>query len=79
MFPTSQSEAHTTDEAVKDVSYIIHIASPIVLKGEIAPENYEKELVEPAISATISILNAASKTTGVKRVVITSSVVALIP
>jgi len=67
------------DEAVKGATYIIHIASPIILKGEIKPEDYEKELVEPAVSATVSILKAAAKTTGIKRVVITSSVVALIP
>lgn len=66
------------DEAVKGATYIIHIASPIVLKGEILPENYHSTLIVPAINATVSILKAANKTTGVKRVVITSSIVAII-
>lgn len=65
-------------EAVKGVKYIIHIASPIVLKGEVKPENFQKELIDPAVSATTSILKAAAKTTVIKRIVITSSVVALI-
>ena len=65
------------DEAVKGVTHIIHLASPIVMKGEIKPENYVSEIVEPAVAGTVSILKAASKTTGIKRVVITTSVVAL--
>lgn len=66
------------DEAVKGATYIIHIASPIVMKGEIIPENYKTELIDPAVADTVSVLKAAAKTTGIKRVVITSSIVALI-
>ncbi|KAJ5770048.1 NAD(P)-binding Rossmann-fold containing protein [Penicillium nucicola] len=67
------------DEAVKDVDYIIHLASPIVLKGEIKPEDYESALVEPAVAGTINILKAAINSPSIKRVVITSSVVAMVP
>lgn len=66
------------DEAVKGVTYILHLASPIVMKGEIKPENYQTELIEPAVAGTVSVLKAAAKTTGIKRVVITSSIVAII-
>jgi nucleoside-diphosphate-sugar epimerase len=66
------------DEAVIGATYIIYLASPIVLKGEILPENLQSALITPAISATISILKAANKTTGVQRIVITSSIVAII-
>jgi nucleoside-diphosphate-sugar epimerase len=66
------------DEAVKGVTYILHIASPIVLKGEIKPEDYESTLVEPAVAGTINILKAALKSPDVKRIVVTSSVVAML-
>ncbi|OQD91055.1 hypothetical protein PENANT_c001G04080 [Penicillium antarcticum] len=66
------------DEAVKGVDYIIHLASPIVLKGEIKPEDYETALVEPAVAGTVNILKAAINSPSIKRVVITSSVVAIL-
>jgi nucleoside-diphosphate-sugar epimerase len=67
------------DEAVKGVKYILHIASPVI-KGEgFAPEQWEDELVAPALKGTQSILTAAYKTSGIKRIVITSSEVAIIP
>jgi nucleoside-diphosphate-sugar epimerase len=66
------------DEAVQGAAYIIHLASPIPLKGEIKAEDFQSALINPAISGTLSILKAAAKTKGVKRVVITSSIVASI-
>jgi nucleoside-diphosphate-sugar epimerase len=67
------------DEAVKDVNYIIHLASPIILKGEIKPEDYETTLVEPAVAGTVNILKAAINSPDIKRVVITSSIAAIAP
>ncbi|KAL2074268.1 hypothetical protein VTL71DRAFT_8046 [Oculimacula yallundae] len=67
------------DEAVKGVKFIIHCASPAV-KGEgFPPEQYESHLIAPALKGTSSILTAAYKSPGVKRIVITSSEVAIIP
>ncbi|KAF4625254.1 hypothetical protein G7Y89_g12914 [Cudoniella acicularis] len=67
------------DEAVNGVSYILHLASPVI-KGEgFTPDQYETELIAPALKGTLSILAAAYKTTGIKRIVITSSEVAIIP
>jgi len=67
------------DEAVKGVKFIMHIASPVI-KGEgFTPDQYESELIAPAIKGTTSILTAAYKSPGVKRIVITSSEVAIIP
>jgi nucleoside-diphosphate-sugar epimerase len=67
------------DEAVKGVKYILHLASPVI-KGEgFTPEQYESDLIAPAIKGTTSILSAAYKTTGITRIVITSSEVAIIP
>jgi nucleoside-diphosphate-sugar epimerase len=67
------------DEAVKGVKFIIHCASPAI-KGEgFTPDQFETDLIEPALKGTSSILTAAYKTPGIKRIVITSSEVAIIP
>jgi succinate dehydrogenase (ubiquinone) flavoprotein subunit len=66
------------DEAVQGAAYIIHLASPIPLKGEIKAEDFQSALINPTISGTLSVLKAAAKTKSVKRVVITSSIVACI-
>jgi nucleoside-diphosphate-sugar epimerase len=58
------------DEAVKGVHGIFHTASPFVLDAK----DFDKELFDPAVDGTLSILRSA-KAYGaeVKRVVITSS------
>jgi nucleoside-diphosphate-sugar epimerase len=63
------------DEAVKDVSYIVHIASPLAKPSE----DPEKTIIQPAIRGTLSILNSALKQPSVKRVVITASQAAVTP
>jgi len=59
-------------EAVKGCSFVLHIASPFVL----AVPKDENELIKPAVEGTQRVLNAA-KHARVKRVVLTSSVVAM--
>lgn len=65
------------DEAVKDVKYIIHVASP--LAGSTPGDDYDKDLIQPAIQGTLNILEAAKKAPSVQRIVVTSSVVAITP
>jgi len=67
------------DEAVKGVTYVLHIASPVIKGDGFTPDQYESDLIAPAIKGTTSILSAAYKTPGIKRIVITSSEVAIIP
>ncbi|TVY93867.1 NAD-dependent epimerase/dehydratase [Lachnellula willkommii] len=64
------------DEAVKGVKYIIQYCLP---REGFTPDQYESELIAPAIKGTTSILSAAYKNPGIKRIVITYSVVAIIP
>lgn len=60
------------DEAVQGVKYIIHTASPVpVTKPDVT--DYEKEIIQPAVRGTISVLEAAKKSTGIQRIVITGS------
>jgi len=67
------------DEAVKDVKYIIHVASPIPKSELTGDDDLDAELVQPAIQGTISVFKSAQKARTVKRIVVTSSGVALIP
>ncbi|KAL1962712.1 hypothetical protein VTN77DRAFT_9256 [Rasamsonia byssochlamydoides] len=66
------------DDAVRDVDYIIHVASPLSRGTD--PARYE-DLIQPAVKGTLGILSAAAKHGGnhVKRVVITSPMAALFP
>lgn len=70
-------EADLTDDknwadAVKDCTYVLHVASPIFLRLP----RHEDEMIRPAVDGTIRILKAA-RDAGVKRVVITSSFAAV--
>lgn len=56
-------------EAIKDVTYVIHVASPLPAKS---PKNAEKEVIGPAVDGTVGVLRSCVGT-GVKKVIITSS------
>lgn len=57
------------------VEYIFHLASPMPGKGD----DFQADYVDPAVKGTNAILNAARQSPSVKRVVITSSLLALVP
>lgn len=70
------------DEAMDDVTQVIHVASPLVTgcqKPPIESEQAEDFFIGPAVRGTRSLLEAADACGTVRRVVITSSIVALIP
>jgi dihydroflavonol-4-reductase len=58
---------------VLDVDTIMHMASPYVINVADA----QRDLVDPAVNGTVSMLKAAAKSKAVKRVVLTSSVAAI--
>ncbi|KAL2068184.1 hypothetical protein VTL71DRAFT_16282 [Oculimacula yallundae] len=60
---------------LKGVDAMIHLASPLAVETN----NYERDIVQPALGVTSSVLTAAKRTPTIKRVVITSSAVTLIP
>ncbi|KAE8445527.1 hypothetical protein EG329_013290 [Mollisiaceae sp. DMI_Dod_QoI] len=70
---------HAYDDACRGVSYIIHIASPLMSNGIPAGVDQEAFFVKPAVRGTINMLEAAKKSGSVRRVVVTSSITALIP
>lgn len=68
------SQRESWIDAVKDCTYVIHVASPLPLK---MPRD-EMEVIAPAVEGTKSVLEACAKTKGgVKRVVLTSSSAAI--
>jgi nucleoside-diphosphate-sugar epimerase len=68
------------DESIKDVDYILHIASPIPRPELTGNEDLKAEFITPAIQATESVIKSAHKVgKNVKRIVITSSAAAIVP
>jgi nucleoside-diphosphate-sugar epimerase len=64
-------------EAAYRASYIIHVASPITSSDD--PSDWEHDFVETAIKGSTEILEAADHSKTVKRVIFTSSMVAMLP
>ena len=62
------------DEAMQGCELVFHTASPFIVRGLKDPQ---KELIEPALKGTQNVLHAADRVSSVKRVVLTSSVVAI--
>jgi len=58
------------DAAIKGCEFVIHTATPTIL---VAKKDPQKEIVDPAVKGTISILNACRRAKTVKKVVLTSS------
>lgn len=56
------------DDVVRGVDFVLHTASPVLLSSE----NPQKDLIEPAVNGTTTVLTSAGKA-GVKRVILTSS------
>ena len=61
------------DEAMEGCTYVMHVASPFVL----AEPKDETELITPAVEGTRRVIEAAQRA-GVRRLVLTSSTVAMI-
>lgn len=61
------------DEAARGADAIMHIASPFILRVK----DPQKDLIEPAVNGTQNVLGAASRSGSVKKVVLTSSIAAI--
>ncbi|KAK4184905.1 hypothetical protein QBC35DRAFT_504880 [Podospora australis] len=68
------------DEAVEGTTHIIHIASPLASAGNGIPlDQHDAHFIQPAVRGTLNMLEAANLGGTVRRVVITSSFIALVP
>ena len=61
-------------EAMLDCELVIHTASPFFIQGI---KNAKEQLIQPALDGTRNVLDSVNETASVKRVVLTSSVVAI--
>lgn len=71
---SDQLKSGAYDEATKDIEAVIHTASPFIMNAK----DNEEELIKPAIIMTMNMLNAAQKSPTVKRVILTSSIAAIV-
>ena len=76
--PLELVEAELTDDAcwlaaIKDCTYVIHVASPFPM----TPPKNDEDVIKPAVEGTLNVLRACRVTQSVRRVVITSSMAAI--
>ena len=62
-------------KALQNVTYVFHLASPMPWKGH----DFETDYLNPAVQGTIALLETAKNIDTIKRIVIVSSLLALIP
>ncbi|XP_073025578.1 LOW QUALITY PROTEIN: phenylacetaldehyde reductase [Primulina eburnea] len=68
-------DADAVAKAVEGCAGVFHVASPCTLED---PKDPQAELLDPAVKGTLNVL-AAAKRFGVRRVVLTSSISAIVP
>lgn len=74
LFKSDLLDIGSFDEPMRDCELVIHTASPFFITGI---KNSEEELIRPAKEGTRNVLESAKKNPTVKRVVLTSSIVAI--
>ncbi|WP_321181109.1 aldehyde reductase [Mycolicibacterium sp.] len=74
LFKADLLEPGSFDEAMAGCELVMHTASPFLLSGY---SDAQEALVRPALEGTRNVLDAVNRTQTVKRVVLTSSVVAI--
>lgn len=77
-FKADLTDASSFDQVISGCKYVFHVASPFMLS--VPPSQVDEKLVGPAVSGVENVLNAVARAGAdtVKRVVMTSSVVAAI-
>lgn len=74
LFAADLLKENSFDEAMKGCEMVFHTASPFFNKVK----DPQRDLVDPAVKGTENVLSSANRTPTVKRVVLTSSVAAII-
>jgi nucleoside-diphosphate-sugar epimerase len=74
LFEADLLQPNSFKDAMRGCELVIHIASPFLAQHIKDPEN---QLIKPALEGTKNVLGTVNKTETVKRVVVTSSVVAI--
>jgi len=66
------------DKAVKGIKYVLHLASPLTT-GFTVTDDLEAGIIKPAVQGTLGLFESAKKEPSIKRIVVTSSMVAIPP
>ncbi|MGD9228831.1 MAG: NAD-dependent epimerase/dehydratase family protein [Desulfobacterales bacterium] len=74
LFRSNLMDDGSFDEPMQNCELVIHTASPFFLTGI---KNPEEELIRPAREGTRNVLKSANRNSIIKRIVLTSSVVAI--
>ena len=74
LFKADLLDTGSFDEAMAGCELVMHTASPFILSGF---KDAQEALVRPALEGTRNVLDSVNRTPSVKRVVLTSSVVAI--
>ncbi|MUL84725.1 aldehyde reductase [Mycobacterium sp. CBMA247] len=74
LFKADLLEPGSFDEAMDGCQLVMHTASPFLLSGF---KDAQEALIRPALEGTRNVLDSVNRTESVKRVVLTSSVVAI--
>ena len=74
LFKADLLDVGSFDEAMAGCELVMHTASPFLLQGV---TDAQESLVRPALEGTRNVLDSVNRTESVKRVVLTSSVVAI--
>ncbi|KAJ9149350.1 3-beta hydroxysteroid dehydrogenase (NAD dependent epimerase/dehydratase) [Pleurostoma richardsiae] len=67
------------ERAVDGVTHVIHIASPLATGDAVPLDRHVEHFIRPAVRGTREMLEAAAGSGTVRRVVITSSITAIVP
>ncbi|MES2949647.1 MAG: NAD-dependent epimerase/dehydratase family protein [Pseudomonadota bacterium] len=74
LFAADLQSPGSFEAAMQNCTEVIHVASPYFLEK---PKDAMRELIQPAVEGTRNVLASVNRTVSVRRVVLTSSVVAL--
>lgn len=75
IFPTDLLKESGWEDAIKGATYVLHVASPL----PVTMPSCEDDLIQPAINGTLCVLRESLKEKSVKRVLVTSSLLAVFP
>ncbi|KAI4262111.1 MAG: hypothetical protein L6R42_002702 [Xanthoria sp. 1 TBL-2021] len=77
--PDIAADQSLAEAIEKDVEYIIHTDSPMTVNCTITADRYDSQTVQPLLKGTNNVLSAALGNPSIKRVVMTSSLMAIAP